>query len=385
MEREPRGEHRVTPLELFFDLAFVFAITQVTRLISEDPTPGGLLRGTLVLGALWFGWNVYAWLTSATDVDDGGIRVAMLASTGTMLIVALSVPEAFGRDALLFGVGYLVLRALHVVLSGFIARGDPERRSALVRFAPTALIGPALLVVAAFVPEDLRAPVWVVALAIDYLGPAIIGMGSGWQVAPEHFAERFGLVILIALGESIIAIGVGAPADLDAAAIVAVALGVVVVSALWWLYFDVAAIFVARRLIDADGLERARLARDSYGYLHLPMIGGIVLFAYGLETTLHHLDQPLVGLAAAALSGGVALYLLAHVAFLFRATRYLFRRRTLAAAALLALIPLALVLDAIWTLVLVSVICVLVVAWEGLRHRRARVTLRHGGSEQPRT
>src|SRR5688572_14279260 len=170
-ELEHGDEHRVTPLELFFDLVMVFAFTQVTSLLVEDPTWGGVLRGMLVLTALWWAWNVYAWLTSATDVDEGGVRLAMLASMGAMLIVALAVPGAFEENAVLFGVAYLLVRLLHLVLSAIVGRDDPDRRGALLRFAPTAIFGPSLLVVAGLLEEDARIAAWVVALAIDYLGP----------------------------------------------------------------------------------------------------------------------------------------------------------------------------------------------------------------------
>jgi low temperature requirement protein LtrA len=191
-ELEHDDEHQVTPLELFFDLAFVFAITQVTILLADDPTWAGVLRGMLVLAALWWAWTAYAWLTSAMDVDEGGVRLTMLASMGTMLVVALAVPGAFGDDAVLFGAAYLLVRLLHLVLSASLARDDPDRSGALLRFAPTAIVGALLLMVAGFLEGDERIALWVVALAVDYLGPVMVGVGGGWRVAPEHFAERHG-------------------------------------------------------------------------------------------------------------------------------------------------------------------------------------------------
>ena len=317
LELEPDPEHQVTPLELFFDLVFVFAITQVTSFLAHEPTWGGVFRGMLVLSALWWAWTTYAWLTSAMDVDEGGIRLAMLLSTAAMLIAAMAVPGAFGGDAVIFGAAYLVVRLIHFVLSAVISRDDPDRRSVLVRFAPTAILGASLILVAGFLDGDERIAVWVVALAIDYLGPSVIGMGRGWWVAPEHFAERHGLIILIALGESIIAIGTGA------------------------------------------------------------MVAGIVLFALGLKTTLGDYGAALDTVTAVALCGGAALYLLGDVASLFRATGYVFRRRTVAAVVLLALIPVADAVPALAALGLVSAVCVLVVAYEAIRRREARVRLRH--------
>jgi low temperature requirement protein LtrA len=205
----------------------------------------------------------------------------------------------------------------------------------------------------------------------------VIGVGRGWRVAPEHFAERHGLITLIALGESIIAIGVGAGFELDTGVIVAAALGIVVVSALWWLYFDVAAIFARRRLVQANGLELHRLALHAYSYLHLPMVAGIVLFELGLKTTIGHLGEALDTVPAVALCGGAALYLLAHIAFLFRTIGRVFRRRTVGAVVLLALVPAAVAIPALAALTLVSVVCSLVVAYEAIGRREYRVKVRH--------
>jgi low temperature requirement protein LtrA len=378
-EREPArdAEHQVTPLELFFDLVFVFAITQVTSLLSHNPTWGGVLRGMLVLVALWWAWTGYAWLTSTMDVDEGGVRLAMLTSMGAMLVAALAVPGAFADEAVLFGVAYLLVRVLHVVLYAIVSRDDPDLLGAVLRFAPTAIFGASLLVLAGFVDGDARIAIWVVALVIDYAGPAVLGAGRGWRIAPEHFAERHGLVILIALGESIVAIGVGAGFELTTGVVVAATLGIVLLSALWWLYFDVAAIFARTRLLQASGVAQARLARDAYSYLHLPMVAGIVLFALGLKTTLGHVGEDLDTVPAVGLCGGAALYLFAHIGFLFRTTRRLFRRRTVGGAVLLALLPASLVIPALGALALVSAVCSLVVVYEVVRHRADRLRVRH--------
>ena len=370
-------EHRVTPLELFFDLALVFAFTQVTHALVEHPTWGGVLRGMLVLAALWWAWAGYSWLSSTVDVDEGGVRLSMLAAMAAMLAAALAVPAAFGDDALVFALAYLLVRVLHLVLYAIAARDDPDLRGAVLRIVPTELLGASLLVPAAVVDRDARVAIWVVALVIDYFGPIVVGVGAGWRIAPQHFAERHGLIVLIALGESIVAIGVGAGLELTADVMGAAALGVVVVSALWWLYFDVAEIFARRRLLQADGAEQARLALDAYSYLHLPLVAGIVLFAFGLETTLHHVGDELHTVPAVALCGGVALYLLGHVGFMVRTTGRVFRRRTIGAVVLLALIPVALEIPAAAALGLVSIVCVGVVAYEAIRHREHRLVVRH--------
>jgi low temperature requirement protein LtrA len=374
---EPSSEHEVTPLELFFDLVFVFALTQVTSALADDPTWGGVLRGMLLVAALWWAWTAYAWLTSTMDVDEGGVRLVILSAMGTMLVVALAVPDAFGDDAVLFGAAYLLVRLLHLVLYAIVGRGDPDLLGAVLRFAPTAIAGASLLILAGFLDGDGRIAVWMVALAIDYGGPAVIGRMHGWRIAPEHFAERHGLIVLIALGESIIAIGVGAGFELVTGVVVAAALGIVVVSALWWLYFDVAAIFARRELMQASGAEQASLARDAYSYLHLPMVAGIVLFALGLKTTLGHVGEALDTVPAVALCGGAALYLLGHIAFLLRATGRVFRRRTVGAVVLLGLVPAAVAIPALAALALVSAVCSLIVAYEAIRYRAHRIEIRH--------
>jgi low temperature requirement protein LtrA len=372
-----QDEHRVTPLELFFDLALVFAFTQVTRTLVEDPTWGGVLRGMLVLAALWWAWAGYSWLSSTIDVDEGGVRLTMLASMTAMLAAAVAVPGAFEDDALLFALAYLLVRVLHLVLYAIAARDDRDLLRAVLNIVPTELLGAALLVPAAFVDGDVRIAIWAVALTIDYFGPMVIGVGSGWRIAPHHFAERHGLIVLIALGESIVAIGVGAGIELTPKVMGTAALGVVVVSALWWLYFDVAEIFARRRLVQASPAEQARLALDAYSYLHLPLVAGIVLFAFGLETTLHHVGDRLDTVPAVALCGGAALYLIGHVCFLVRTTGRVFRRRTIGAVVLLALIPVAEVIPAAAALALVSTVCTGVVAYEAIRHREHRLVTRH--------
>ena len=241
-------EHRVSPVELFFDLVMVFAFTQITGLLAEDPTWQGLLRGFLVLAALWGAWEAYAWFTSAISVERR--RAARDARFDRFAGVRrVAVPDAFGDDALLFGVAYFSVRLVNIGLLATAARGDPSRMRALARFVPTAILGSSLYVVAAFVAPDMRMFLWVSALAIAYVGPVLIGVGSsGWQVAVEHFAERQGLIVLIALGESILAIGAGAGRDLDQQVLLGVALSMLLAATLWWLYFGTSADLGLRRL-----------------------------------------------------------------------------------------------------------------------------------------
>ena len=375
-----RSEHeqRVTPLELFFDLVFVFAITQVTSLLAATPTWTGVLHGMLVLTALWWAWAAYAWLTNTVDSDEGIVRIAMLAAMAAMLVVSLSVPEAFGEHGVLFAGAYMVVRILHLVLYAIAGKQDPELLGAVLRLASTATLGPLLLVLAGFMEGGERVAVWIVALSLDFLGPMVIGRGRGWRVSVEHFAERHALVVLIALGESIVAIGVGATTiELNLGVAAAAVLAIVLVSALWWLYFDVAAIIAREIVASVSGVEQARLARDAYSYIHLPMVAGIVLVALGLKKTLGDVSEPLATVPAFALAGGVALYLLAHCAFFLRLARRLFRRRFIGGLVLIALIPVVHELPALASLALVGAVCVFVIAYEAIRHREHRAQVRH--------
>jgi low temperature requirement protein LtrA len=369
-------EERVTPLELFFDLVFVFAITQVTGLLSDDPTWSGLLRGLLVLAALWWSWAAYAWLTNTLDPEEGAVRLAMLGAMGAMLVAALAVPQAFGDDAVLFGIAYLAVRVLHLVLYSIAGRGDPDLSRAVLRLVPPATVGPALIVAAGFLDGAAQVGLWAAALAIDYVGVLVGGM-RGWRVSPAHFAERHGLVVIIALGESIVAVGIGVSGlALELDVVTAALLGVAVAAALWWSYFDWVAIVAARRLGEARGAARARLARDAYSYLHLPMVAGIVLFALGVKKTLEHVGEPLETIPALGLSCGVALYLLAHVALRLRIGGGLGRGRPTAALVLIGLTPLFLEVPAFAAVAIVAVVCAALIAYEALRYREQRAEIR---------
>jgi low temperature requirement protein LtrA len=374
-QQAARGQ-LVTPLELFFDLAVVFAITQVTSFLSADPTWSGLLRGMLLLATLWWLWSAYAWMTNIVDPEDGLVRMTMLAAVAAMLIVALAAPRAFGDDGLVFGVAFFVVRALQFALYAIAFRGDRDLLGVVFRIGPAAAVGASLLVAAGFLEGWVQLVFWGAALAINYLN-AFVSQMRGWRISPDHFVERYGLIIIIALGESIFAIGVGAEGlPLDAREITGALLGITVAACLWWLYFDWV-IFVAQAtLTEATGTRRAALARDVYSYLHLPMVGGIVLFAFGLKTTLAHTDSSLGIVPALGLCGGVALYLLAHVALRLRIGGGIGLGRPVASVLLLGLIPVAMEVPALVAVGIVSAVCVALIAYEFFRHRESRAWIR---------
>jgi low temperature requirement protein LtrA len=377
-ERPVEVEQDVTPLELFFDLVFVFAITQVTGFVSGDPTWTRLVEGMAILAALWWAWEAYVWLGNTAGSDEGAVRVVLLSAMGAMLIASLAVPRAFGDDGVIFGVAYLAVRVLHLGAYAIVSRDDPQLRFVVVRMATTMLPASALIVVAGALDGTAQALMWVAALGLDYGG--LIARGTeGWSVVASHFAERHGLVIIIALGESIVALGVGAQGlGLDAGIIVGALLGVAVAAALWWAYFDFVALVAARVLREAPPDDQVRIARDSYNYLHLPMVAGIVLFALGTKTTLAHVGDDLDAVPAVALCGGVALYLLALSAFKRRNIGSFNRPRLVAAGLLVALAPLATAMPALVALALVAVVAVGLIAYEMVRYADARDRIRHG-------
>jgi low temperature requirement protein LtrA len=374
--RYESAEERVTPLELFFDLIFVFAITQVTGLVSADPTWAGLAKGLVVLGVLWWAWAAYAWLTNTIDPDEGIVRLAMFGAMGAMLIASLAVPDVFGDDAFLFACAYAFVRIAHLVLYAVAGRGDRDLLDAIARLAVGSAIGVGLLFVASALDGRAQVTLWAVALVIDLLG-AYVGGGRGWRLAAGHFAERHALIVIIALGESIVALGLGATNVLTAGVAVAALLGLAIASSLWWAYFDVVAIVAERRLRETPGDAQLAMARDSYSYLHLPMVAGIILFAVGVKKTLGDVGEPLKLVPAVALCGGVAIYLVAHVLFRLRNVRTLNRQRLVVAVLLLVLIPAAVELPALATLATVAALCVGLIGYEAIRFAEARYRVRH--------
>jgi low temperature requirement protein LtrA len=370
------GEERVTPLELFFDLVFVFAITQVTGLVSANPTWTGVAEGLVVLALLWWSWTAYAWLTGTVDPEEGVIRLSIFGAMGAMMIASLAVPHAFGDDAWLFVGAYVAVRIAHLALYAVAGRGDKELLGAITRLSYGTMSAAVLLVVGAAIGGHAQIAIWAVAIVVDLLGALIRG-SRGWHLAAGHFAERHGLIVIIALGESIVALGAGTLGQpLDVGIVVGDILGLTVACALWWAYFDVVALAAERRLRRADGAEALSIARDSYSYLHLPMMAGIIFFAVGVKKTLAHVGDPLHTVPAVALCGGVALYLLAHVAFRLRNMHTWSVRRVVCAGILLALIPLATTLPALGTLAIVAAISTGLIVYEAIRYAEARDRLR---------
>lgn len=378
-EPPPDEEYGVSPLELFFDLVFVFAFTQVTSLLAVDLTGTGILRGIALLLVVWWAWVGYSWLTNSVPVDDDiRSRIVVFAAMAAGLVMGLAIPQAFSGDGVLFGFAYLTVTLLFILLYALSTRDNPEMNRAVLRIAPGVLAAPVLVAIAGFLEAGaVRGALWTLALILTTTAPLISGT-QGWHVRPAHFAERHGLIIIIALGESIVALGLAASEEPQTAAVVSASVfGMTVVAALWWLYFDVVALAAEKRLGRATGAERNALARDSYSYLHVLMILGIVFLALGLKKCLLDVGEPLKLIPSAALFGGVALYLVGHILFRLRNMGSVNVQRSVAAGLLVLAIPLGLVVPAYVSLTALVTLLVVLIAYEAVKFREVRHHLRH--------
>jgi low temperature requirement protein LtrA len=346
--RDP--EQRTTPVELLWDLVFAFAISQVATLLAASMTWANFVRAMLVLALMWWAWSAFVWAANAQSASSPTMRLILLVATGFIFVAGLSVPHAFGNAGLLFVLCYSVVRLLHLALYADAARHGGASGRAIAGFAATVIVGVGLLLVGAAVHGTGRVLLWIVALAIDYAGPAWLTrerLRGLQRVAVAHFAERYSLFVIICLGESIVSAGAGAfagPAgesrSLTAALVVAVACVLVITIGMWWAYFDRSAQEAETRL--AAHPDPVLAAADGYSYLHLPIVAGMIIFAVGAKLLVR--GDPGAGLAGSArlaLCSGIALYLLAHAAFRLRLGEAALRERAAAAVLLLGLYALS--------------------------------------------
>lgn len=379
-------DHRVTPAELFFDLVFVYAITQVTALMADDTSGRGIAQGVLVLCWLWWCWCCFAWVGNVVRADVGAVRMVLFTVMALMLVIAITVPESFddlpgGLDGpTTFVVCYALVRALHLSIYWISDPSDRALHRVLLRSAASLVPSLTLALIGAAVGGTAQLVLWTAAFALDFVGIYLTGT-EGWRVASAaHWAERHALIVIIALGESIVALGVGV-ADLPVSwpLVATVVLGVVVAAALWTLYFDGLEQQAEHRLEHLEGRARTGLARDGYTYLHLPLIAGIVVTALGLKKVAgyvadeahHDLGDALTGISGWALPGGVAIYLLGTAAFSWRTTRTARPTRIGVGLALVAggfLVPYV---PALVALLLLAVVLTALVATEGAVRRTA--------------
>jgi low temperature requirement protein LtrA len=343
-------ERRTSPVELLWDLVFVFAVTQVTALLASDMTWAGFGRSMLVLALVWWAWSAFVWAANAQDTGAPVLRLVLLLAMVLTFVAGLTLPHAYGNDAPVFAIAYAGVRFLHLALYADASRRGNASWAAIAGFAITVVIGMTLLVVGAVVGGTAQIVLWIAAAAIDYAGPAWLTrerLRGLQRVAVAHFAERYSLFIIICLGESIVAIGVGAGEEaFDAQLVAGVTLGLLITVALWWTYFDRFATVAEERLRTHH--DPVLAAADAYSYLHLVLVAGIIVFAVGVKLAVHDVGHDLADATRLALCGGVALYLVGHVAFRLRMVGSVGWEKLVTAAALLGLYAVGADLPA-WT------------------------------------
>jgi low temperature requirement protein LtrA len=374
----PGEEQRATTLELFYDLVFVFAITQVSHLVLEDLSWAGIGHATLALLVVWWAWNYTTWVTNELDPDSVVVRLLLIGIMLASLLMAVAIPEAFGAHGLLFAASYVVIQVgRHTFLTFASASAGTIERERAGRILVWFLAAGVLWIAGGLVDGSARTLLWVAALAIDYAAPLVLYWLPGrpplshstWEVETSHFAERFQLFVIIALGETIVITGATtAELELDLARVTAFGLAFLGTAALWWLYFGYVATIAARRLELAA--NRTVLARDAYTYLHAGIVAGIVLTAIGDELVIAHPTEKLPNDELAVVVAGPALYLLAHVAMRLRLAGTISVRRLTGAVACLAVGLVGLVAPALVVAALLVGVLVAVIVAERIAERR---------------
>ncbi|MEU8124508.1 low temperature requirement protein A [Spirillospora sp. NPDC049024] len=355
--------YRVTTLELFFDLVFVFAVTQLSHVLVKELNVLGLLQIVLMFGVLWWMYGGYAWLTNTLTPTTTGRRLLLLVGMAGFFMVALATPTAFKGGGVLWGLGYLVLVLAHVTL---YAQGNPQ----ILRVLPANLLAAVLIIAAGILDHGPGVYVlWTLALVVPIVQPYIVPPGGLFTIQPAHIVERHGLLVMITIGESVIAVGAGAEhAHLDPGLVVAVLLGLALAAAVWWSYFARDDERAEESLTAADDLRRTQMTMFGYFYAHIPLVVGIIVAAAGMGQAVGHAWDALHLGPALALAGGVALYLAGDVAFRRIVRIGPSRIRLGAAAVALAATPLGLWLAAAEIAALVLVI----VAALALEHAATR-------------
>jgi low temperature requirement protein LtrA len=355
-------------LELFFDLVYVFAITQVVSLIHADPTVIGFAKGAFLLWFLWWTWSNYTWTTNWTGTDGAPVRLFLLAAMGATLLMALEVPDAFGEGSVWFGITYFAVRILAAGFYWVASKNHPTQRAAFATFFPLSFLAALLVMIGGFFDAPWLGIFWVVSAGLDVFSAINAAKGT-WAIDAKHFAERNGLFVIIALGESIVGIGLAAAhVPRDMIHLAALGLTFVIAAGLWWSYFDKAAPYVEVVFTQKTGKARGRFARDAYSILHYPIITGIVFFAVAAEEVVVHPGEALSTVIAVAMAMGVGLVLVPIVGSVFRSIPRIFLLRVATSAALLLLVWLTTGINAVATSAIVAVVVAIELKWEHLHH-----------------
>jgi len=380
IEAAEEEERRTSYLELFFDLVFVFAITQVVTLILEDTSARGFGRAALVLGLVWWAWSGFTWMTNAVDIESRVTKLLFLAGMAGAFFVALAVPHSYGDEGAWFACAYAFIRLLNLVLYGWGLKDRPAQLAALMKLAPFFLVAPALVLAGGLVDDEtLRTALWTASIVVDLVGVLAAGSENDWRISPAHFAERYALIVIIALGESIVAIGTGTgKLPRDGMFALSVTIAFAGVAALWWAYFGFVSAAVERALQKASPSRRGPLARDVFTIFHYPIVLGIVLFAVAAKKVLAHPEDPLSRPGRAALGLGVALFLAGFLLARYRVVRTIGWERAAAAGLTLIAVVVLRPIPAVALLAMVTAIVVVAIGAERLRYGRAPSPLLEG-------
>jgi low temperature requirement protein LtrA len=375
--------HRVTAFEVFFDLVFVFAFTRITALMAADLTPLALGRGLILLVLMWWAWSAYTWLGNQIRADAGPALVAGVAAMAAIFVIALVLPQAWhdvsgGLDEpLILAVAYTGVRVLYLSTSLHAASGDRSLRRQLLISSVPILVGCGPFIAGALIGGLTQVVLWAATFVIDFAGGRLVSSLGGYRVrSPGHFAERHRLVVIIALGESVAAVGTGVVAAPVSLRILTVALlGFTLTVCLWLLYFRHIVPTAEQRLGDLNGPSRAWLARDTGTFLHFPLIAAVIYIALGVEQVLTHGDRPLSWLALIALYGGAAVYLAALAAIRWRSGGAVPSAGLAALAVPLVLLPVAHAIPALGALGLITAVLAALVLF--VPDRVARIAAAH--------
>jgi low temperature requirement protein LtrA len=310
----PPDANRVTTLELFFDLVFVFTITQLTAVLYHAPTLRSVVQVVLMLGVIWWMYGGYAWMTNAVTAHTTQRRLLLLGGMGSYFVLALAVPHAFSSSGLAFGLAYLVVVSVHTTF--FSRSASAGVVQAIFRLAPFNLASATLVVAGGAVGGTAQYALWTAAFLFEWLTPIIRGI-TGFEIGAAHFVERHGLVVLVAIGESVVAIGIGAAhLAVDGGLVLVAMLGLALSACVWWLYFGRGDDAWAERSLGAmEPVRRAHAALFGYGYWHLPMLLGIVAIAAAERGALAHPFSPVSWSRAALLGAGLAVFLAGDALF----------------------------------------------------------------------
>lgn len=383
LRTSPEG-HRVTTFELFFDLVYVFAFTQVSHLVLETHSGRGMVQALTVLGLLWWTWTSYSWLANQSPADQGPLRIGMGIAMAAIFVATLAIPEAYHDlpgglyGPLVLVVAYIAVRTVHASLYVVAAADDPGLRRQLVVTALVAILpSTALLFVGVAVGEPWQTWIWLGAFTLDALLTLVTGRRGSWRLhSPTHWAERYGLIVILALGESIVAIGVGAShLPVSRPVIAGAVLSIMVALMLWWIYFLRSAEAAEHRLARLQGVERAEYATLAYTYLHYVLVASVVVVAVGVEEAMAHVDsdEPFGWFAAWLLAAGLAAYLLGATVLVRSARRPWLWRRVVEAALFLALVPVLASLPALGALALAAAVLYAFAIGAQMREARRRL------------